>query len=412
MSRVCAAIAVAVSLHCVCAQAAPLSLEEALSRAERESPLVRRARTELQVVAAARAGAGVLLPYNPAVGAAVGGRRDNSGSMPPADGLEWALRLEQTVEIAGQRGARLKEADAGIKVAAARVRVARVETLARVRAAYVGALIAQAAADSARRREELGRRLVESAQARVRAGAASDVDLHLAEVERGRLTAERIEAELMVGDALVELKRAAGLDARGEITLSTPLGMPAVRDATSEQLFLLASKQRADLQALVARHGELDAAIVRLKREAVPSPTLFADVAMQQPGQLYGGGGIAIPLPLWQRNQGPLAIARAQKDATDVEQELLSRDVALEVDRALRTSRARREEAQLWLDVVVPAAEANLGLIEQGWRSGKFDLFRVIQASREAGDARRTQLERLGALWHAVIELDRATGTP
>jgi outer membrane protein TolC len=60
----------------------------------------------------------------------------------------------------------------------------------------------------------------------------------------------------------------------------------------------------------------------------------------------------------------------------------------------------------------VPAAERARDLLTQGWQAGKFDLFRVIQVSREAGEARRHQIEALGNLWQAAIELDRATGAP
>ncbi len=58
----------------------------------------------------------------------------------------------------------------------------------------------------------------------------------------------------------------------------------------------------------------------------------------------------------------------------------------------------------------MPSAEANVELVRQGWLGGKFDLFRVVQVTREAADARRRQLEVLGELWRARIELERATG--
>jgi outer membrane protein TolC len=61
---------------------------------------------------------------------------------------------------------------------------------------------------------------------------------------------------------------------------------------------------------------------------------------------------------------------------------------------------------------VLPAAEAAVELITEGWRAGKFDLFRLIQASREAGEAKRSHLESLGVLWAASIALDRAVGAP
>jgi cobalt-zinc-cadmium efflux system outer membrane protein len=389
-----------------------LSLEQALKRAEDRSPLVRRARLERGIADAKRVGAGVLLPANPAVAAGFGGRNDTSGSVPPANGFEYGLRLEQSIEIGGQRGARLAEASAGIRAADARVRLASVETRARARVAYLSALIAKAQAESARRREELGQRLYESARARVQAGAAYDVELRLAEVERGRLHADRVDAELGVGDTLAVLRLLLELPVDGPLVLSTPLALPAQVSSPLAPLLDLARARRAELKTLDEQRSQLDAAVVRLRREIVPNPTLYVDFARQQPGQTYLGGGLALSIPVWRRNQGELAQVRAERDLLDGEREIIERTIGVEVERALRTTVARRVEAELWEREIVPAAEATVELVQQGWRAGKFDLFRVIQASRDAGEARRRQLELLGALWQASIELDRATGTP
>jgi cobalt-zinc-cadmium efflux system outer membrane protein len=292
------------------------------------------------------------------------------------------------------------------------VRLASVETRARARVAYLSALIAKAQAESARRREELGQRLYESARARVQAGAASDVELRLAEVERGRLHADRVDAELGVGDTLAVLRLLLELPVDGPLVLSTPLALPAQVSSPLAPLLDLARARRAELKTLDEQRSQLDAAVVRLRREIVPNPTLYVDFARQQPGQTYLGGGLALSIPVWRRNQGELAQVRAERDLLDGEREIIERTIGVEVERALRTTVARRVEAELWEREIVPAAEATVELVQQGWRAGKFDLFRVIQASRDAGEARRRQLELLGALWQASIELDRATGTP
>src|SRR5687768_13808946 len=94
-------IAVAVTFHPRLVRAdevVKLSMEEAERRAQKESPIVRRALQERLVVAADRPRAGQLFPANPWVAGTVGPRRDTSGSIPPATGLEWGLHAEQAVE--------------------------------------------------------------------------------------------------------------------------------------------------------------------------------------------------------------------------------------------------------------------------------------------------------------------------
>jgi outer membrane protein TolC len=58
----------------------------------------------------------------------------------------------------------------------------------------------------------------------------------------------------------------------------------------------------------------------------------------------------------------------------------------------------------------VPAAERNESLVEEGWKAGRFDIFRLTSATRELNRIRRQRLETLLAAWTDAIELQRASG--
>jgi len=418
MRTVLGAAALAACLHFPVARAATsndrarqaLSLDEAMARAAQRSPLVRLAQKERDVVRSLRVGAGVLLPANPIVTFSAGGRRDRSASVPPANGFEWLARAEQMVEIGGQRGTRLKEAARALDVASARLELAEIETRARVRAAYVGMQLAEAQARAAGEREALGARVLESARARVKAGAASDVELHLAEIEAARFTHERLGAELAVDEAADAVRALVGVPARTTLELTTPLSPPAAPARDLDAAIAEAQARRVELALLDAERAEIDASIVRLRRERVPSPSLFVEVAGQQPGQLYAGGGLSVALPVARRNQGELARARAERDRLGEERDVTARAVELEVAHLYRAVAAHRLQSTLWSSQIVPAATATVELVRQGWTAGKFDIFRVVQVTREAEEAKKRELETLGALWDATIALDRATG--
>ena len=387
-----------------------LSEGDAVTRALAASPMVIRSDRARDVTAAQRVGARVLLPANPVASASGGHRSDRSGSVPPAVGPEWSARLEQTIEIAGQRGARMREADRAVGAAAAEQRLARVETRAQARTAYVMLQVARAQLDAAARRVELGDQLLRAAEARVRAGASGDVELHLAEVERARFEHERIEAALAAEEAERALDLLIGVSPGVRIETTTALAAPPAARGDAAALVQAAVERRAERKLVSASIAHVDAAATRLRREIVPNPTLYFDVAGQQPGQLYLGGGVALPLPLWRRNQGELAHALAERRRLQDEDRLLVRGIELEVAAALKTLTTRQAEATLYAEKIVPAAEANVELVRQGWLGGKFDLFRVVQVAREAADARKRQLEVMGDLWRARIALDRATG--
>jgi cobalt-zinc-cadmium efflux system outer membrane protein len=387
-----------------------LSLEEALQRAELESPLVRRARLERRLASAARVGASVLLPQNPGLAFSLGGRQDSSHSVPPAEGFEAAVRVEQTIEIGGQRRARMREADLNIRVADVRLKIAIAETRARTHLAYVGIQLRASHLEQARSHEALAERLFDSTRIRFGAGASTEVELHLAEVELGQTRTQRIDAELELADAVASLRRLLVLPIRSDLQLITPLHRPNLTPYPLEAVLEKARHQRAELQALEVRHSALDAELDRLRREIVPNPILFFDWAKQQPGQNYVGAGIGFALPFWSRRQGERALVRAERELVDEEHQLVEGEIAHEVERAYRMAQVRAKELERWEREVVPAAETNAKLITEGWRAGKFDLFRVIQAMRETGEVRRRSLELLGALWQSKVELERATG--
>ena len=385
--------------------AAILTLADALARAEAGSPLVRRARAEREVVAAREVGASLLLPSNPLVSGAAGPYRE-----PGISSVELLLHAEQTIEIGGQRGARRAVVSRALQTAAWREQVARIETRARVRAAYVAAQLARAQQDAAAAREALMVTLLDAVRARVAGGASSNVDLELARLERGVAARARSAATLAAADLLARLRVLIGAPPGEPIAVDPRVAVPPTRSTVLADLLARAERQRAELEALRAGGAELDAEIARLRREAIPSPTLFVDVERDRPGQLFLGAGVAIPIPVWRRQQGELALARAEKGRLEDERALAAREVALEVERAFQSVGAQSGAVQVMQQEVLPAADAAAGLLTEGWRAGKFDLFRVLQTLRDASEARRLYLETLGELWDATIALDRAVG--
>lgn len=69
-----------------------------------------------------------------------------------------------------------------------------------------------------------------------------------------------------------------------------------------------------------------------------------------------------------------------------------------------------RSQVETFRKDVLPPSENNIDLLQRGWQAGKFDLFRVIAASRELADTRLRGLSLLEELWSAALELERAVG--
>ncbi len=386
-----------------------LSLQAALERAQTAGPLVRRLAAEKGVVAAREVGASILLPANPVLSLGAGPRAEDNGGA-RASGVQYAVRAEQMLEVAGQRATRRQVVTAALAVENARAALGRNEIRARVRSAYVAADLAKELRVSAGLRQAMAEQVYQSAKARLEAGASSDIDLRLAEIERGRVERERLEAELSLGEALADLALLIGVPPSQEIVLTDGLDQPSAPFPTLMAALTAARAQRADLKILQASRAQIDAEVLQWRAEALPNPTLFLEFQRDLPGQTYWGAGVSLPLPVARRNQGQLSISSAQGSLVDTETATTERAIASDVSRALGRAKTRRAQATVVAQTVLPAALAHSALIMEGWRAGKFDVFRVIQAAREAWEARRSQLETLGNAWQADIELGRVMG--
>lgn len=388
-----------------------LPLDQALRLAEENSPLVRLAAAEMRTTEAADVGASLWLPSNPYVAGYAGPRReiDSSGG-PTRRGTQFGIHAEQQLEIFNQRGTRRAVVKEAVAAARFRMAVARNEARARMRAAYLSSALARRQFEAAGKQEELATQLMDGVRARVEEGAASDIDLRLAEVELGQVQRARLEAEQAATLALAPLRLLAGLGPAQPVTLPTQVGTPETDMPPLDALLAAAMEHRAELGELAKTKNRLDAQLSQLSREALPNPTIAGDIQRDLPGQLYTGASLGFPLPVFRRNQGEKAVVRATLGQLTVEQELAARTVAYEVTLAYQNVNLLRKQLETVEKTVLPAAESSVTLLREGWRAGKFDFFRVLAASRALWDARRAQFQILAELWLAIIELDRATG--
>ena len=414
-------IAFACAFGCVCAESLALppqgpielSLSRALQRAQEHAPELLRARTEVASTQARRAGAALPLSTNPAV-SFLGGYRREFTSTPTATGFQYQFHLEQALEIAGQRQARLSVVAAQVLSAMAMSDHSRTLSRALVHSTYMLAVLGAERLQVARSREEIAQRLLLSAKARLEVGAASDIEVNLAQIEAGRVAGERVEAEARQEGALGDLRLLCGLPPLVPLRLLHRAEPPHLLTAYQElePLYMLAETSRSDYRALLRQREVQAAERTRLRREAVPNLVLSFDVQRDLPGQEFFGGSIGMSLPLWNRNQGPLAILAAAERALELEMRLLKTRIRNEVAVAQRKLLLLRSQVEDFQRTALPPAERNLDLLRRGWQAGKFDLFRVITASRELAETRLRYLDMLEALWSATIELERAIGAP
>jgi cobalt-zinc-cadmium efflux system outer membrane protein len=120
------------------------------------------------------------------------------------------------------------------------------------------------------------------------------------------------------------------------------------------------------------------------------------------------GVSVNAPLPLWNRNQGRIAVARA--DERRAQARLASSERAAEAE--VETARRRVEElahvAREYADSLVPRSQRNVELLERGYRQGLVPITTLVQAEQQLAEIVLRRAETLGELRQAEVDLETA----
>lgn len=247
--------------------------------------------------------------------------------------------LDLPLDFPWLRGPRIGAAAAQRTAASYRFHLGLASARFDAEVAYTRALAAQARARLARRNADDADSLLALARLRREAGDASDLDVDLAVINAGELANAALDDSLAALAALLDLQRIMGLRAdQPAISLADTLEQPdslGTADVTARTLSVAAAE--ADLEA-----AERNLSLARGSRFGAGSLTMGVDQqapVTDQPG-LLPAIGIALPLPLFNRNGGAVASAEAARDRAALLVEITRRESAAAVARAWRERQA------------------------------------------------------------------------
>lgn len=382
------------------------TLERVVSEALAKSPEVAAARAEETGAEGELAADGRWLRENPQVEVEYG----TDALMHDAGERRLSVALSQTLEVAGQRGLRVERAEAALEAARARRRAVEL-SVARA-AADAAAELARLEAHEKLAEEALAaaRLLEEASGRRFAAGEAPEVERNTAALERARAEARVALARSGTVSARAALNRLLGRAPPAPLSLGlAPVALP--------------SELRGDQPELAAARAEAEAAraeVALLRRERIPDPTLSLGYERETWPEEHATGPdlhsapmlvarLSVPLPLWDRNQGELAAARARRAAREAEREARRREVEAERVSALEAYKAA-SAAEAALTAVLPGVERNLSLIQRAYEAGELGLDALLLARDRAYAARGEAIESAAAHSRARAALLRAFG--
>ncbi len=382
-----------------------LTAERAVELALERNLELRAAEVEAELAEARLTGAEVLSPHNPEISGGAGARFSGGEA-----GVEAEAGLSQTFELAGQRGRRITAARAGLRAARDRLEHDRLRVAAEARRAFLRAVTARVLVELAREAEALTNDLHRIAQERLEAEAGTELEVNLAALEWLGAQRRLRRAIRREREARLELARALVLPPDEEVRL--PASLPPARAVTAEpgELVRLALERRLDLAALDEQRRAAAAEIEVVRAEAAPDLRVGATYAFEDGGDHIVTLGLSLPLPLFQRNQGEIAAARARAELAEVALEHARRAVEREVRAAVERLRAAREEGELLGREALRRVSRNLELLRASFEEGEVGLVEVLLVQRDLIATRRDAAEAELELRLARIELELTVG--
>jgi cobalt-zinc-cadmium efflux system outer membrane protein len=272
-------------------------------------------------------------------------------------------------------------------------------------------------AGSARRDLALLRRRVDE-------GGAPPLDRDRLDVDVRRLEAARLQSAGRAEVAMVALKRALGLPADTSLKLKDTLEALAGISQSGETRD---ARERPDVRAAEAQVQLETARIRRAQAEGRFDVGLFGsytrmDTGFSQRGFGAGGelervrglfhyasGGAMVMLPLWNRNQGAIAAARAEQTAAAAR--LDAAQLAAQADVAAAAAQAAQAFQALGImaDGVVLARQ-NLEVVRQTYELGRATLPEVLAEQRRYFEFENEYTRALRDAFEARVSLESARG--
>lgn len=395
------------------AQVSTLSLKEARQRALARNWDLLSARSDLEVATAQQQtskefpnpglalGASKILsegsPASPLLGNGFSNRYDSNAS------------LSQLLELGGKRSHRQASAQAGLQAADFRIRDAQRTLEGTVIKGFVAAVLAQ---DNAQQMERTADSLTRSAGIAAKRYEAGDISQ--AEKSQVEIAAQRFSED-------ARLARTAAIQAR--INLDVLLGDPKPAGAWTpkesledlEPLFKALgssgdASSRPDIEAAEAQVRKSQEELALQKAQVVPDLTVSFSYVHQPPDQ--GGNlmgvGVGFTLPLWNRNQGAIAGARAaetqaKRDRARAEARARSEQMAARVSYEAALLRARNYRSEL-----LPSSEKVRESVSFAYERGAASFLELLEAQRSATEIRIAAAQAAADALSAGVDLATA----
>ena len=384
-----------------------LTLREALAKAIVENPELQsfaygvRAREAERVQASRWA--------NPTLG--VETENVTPGAPFDVDQAEQVGRLGQSFPLGGDAGRREDVAAFERDLAGWDYERARLGVVAEVNRRFASVLAAQRRQALAQDLVALADTLYQTVARQIELGEVARVELERVEVERAQA---RIEAERATERLKAARQRLAASFGAEEVRFAGVSGdLEDVAPVPPLGVLRPLARQNPRIARYEDELGQRAAQIELEEARLIPNPQLTGGA------QRFGGRGeysltlgLSVPLPIFDRQQGAIEAAEYRLTEARRARQEAQAEVLADLEDAYRDLTAAAAEVRRLRETVLPSAQTAFQAFERGYRLGKFDLLRVLDAQETFFDARLQYVRALEDYRQAAARVEEVAAVP
>ncbi|MCP2620171.1 TolC family protein [Candidatus Aminicenantes bacterium AC-334-K16] len=327
------------------------------------------------------------------------------------EAAETTIQLSQLVELGRKPAKRKKIALIESDLKSWDYEAKRIEVLSQVTKAFIAVLSAQERLNITQELVNLTRQFRDSVAARVQAGKVSPVEL--------------TRADISVAFAEVQMSKAKKLleAARQKLAATWGSFSPDFNQVVGRLYSVIEPPPLNKLVGYLQRHPEL----ARWKAErALREARLSLAKAGLIPDVMISGGiryfqetndrayvlNLSFPLPIFNRQQGTIRVARYYLEKTDLDEKAILLHFQTKLKETYRLLQAYHHQVITLQKTVIPAAQNAFEAIKEGYQQGKFSFLDVLDAQRTLVEAKIQYIESLGAYHQTVAEIEKLINGP
>lgn len=377
---------------------ASLSLQQALSEAEARSPAIIAAQAKVQAAEARVRQAGVR--PNPELSVQV----ENFGGTGQVSGVrsaETTIAVNQSLDLGGRRHARVTVARADLAAEQLRLAIARADLAQAVREQFAKAVSATEKLRIATENDAVAREIARVTSILVKEGREAPL-----RAIRARSAAAQAAAELEAARAEEQASRNTFASLFGATVPPKDL-QGGLLDLRPHQVN---PEQGLDVRLADAERLRAEAEVAQESSVARLNPAVGLGVRhMQDTGDVGLVGGVSMTLPLFDRNKGNIAAARADLRAAEANLASVAASARVRARNAITNVEAAGARVAALEKSAVPEAAEGLRLAQLSYAEGRATLLELLDAQNAYRDVQAALVEARLAQALATAELGRAS---